>query len=350
MWAVRAFARSPGMSALPCISRIRRIALAAAFAATAIAPAAASATETAFTPLDSSFATGDANWTSTATCGPLCTVVNTVDGGPGASTPGSLTVVYTTLAGLLGGLASGTSTWTSPSFTWVGATPDSAVVTFARKAAISGLLAAGGSSTVRVQLRDQTVATSVTLASDALSAADSSFSSHSVPVDPALLRPDHSYRVLVTTTLAAPALLSNIRVSFDDIALTGMVATAAAGGTGGAAGAGGSGAPGASGGGVAPGASDSGTAASAGAALRLSAAATVRFAPGRRVALRVRATRAGAPVANVAITLRMGTRVRRLTTGRDGIASLELLRRVRSALRVTFRAGGATATTWARPG
>jgi hypothetical protein len=337
------------MSALPRISRIRRIALAAAFAAAAIAPATASATETAFTPLDSSFMTGDANWTSVASCAPLCTVVNAVDGGPGASTPGSVTVVYTTLAGLLGGLASGTSTWMSPSFTWVGATPDSAVFTFARKAAISGLLAVGGSSAVRVQLRDQTMATTFTLASDELSVADSSFSSHSLSVDPALLRPGHSYRVLVTTTLAAAALLSNIRVSFDDIALTGMVATAAAGGTGGAAGAGGSGAAGDSGGGAGPGSRDSGTPASAGAALRLSAAAIVRFAPGRRVALRVRATRAGAPVANIAITLRMGTTVRRLTTGRDGFASLQLLRRVRSALRVTFRAGAATATTWARP-
>ena len=41
--------------------------------------------------------------------------------------------------------------------------------------------------------------------------------------------------------------------------------------------------------------------------------------------------------------------MRRLSTGRDGYASLKLMRRGRAPLRITFRAGAATATTWARP-
>jgi hypothetical protein len=75
----------------------------------------------------------------------------------------------------------------------------------------------------------------------------------------------------------------------------------------------------------------------------------VRFAPGRRLALRVRATRAGRPVAGVVVTVRVGTARRRLTTGPDGYASLRLVRRARSPLRITFRAGAAGAATWTRP-
>ena len=96
--------------------------------------------------LSSTFANGAGGWTATSSCAPLCSVANTIDPGPGASGPGSATVIYTTLAGLLGGLASGTSTWTSPSFTWPGAAPDHATVSLARKAAIGGLLSAGGSA------------------------------------------------------------------------------------------------------------------------------------------------------------------------------------------------------------
>ena len=75
----------------------------------------------------------------------------------------------------------------------------------------------------------------------------------------------------------------------------------------------------------------------------------MRFSPGRGVALRVRATRAGHPVTGLVVTMRMGKAVRRVDTGRDGYASLELLRRVRSPLRITFRAGSVSTTTWARP-
>ncbi|HEY3614662.1 MAG TPA: hypothetical protein VGK92_13190 [Gaiellales bacterium] len=334
-------------------TRIRHLVLVAAFAATALAPAVAQATQIDVAALNGSFASGDGGWTSTSACAPLCTVTNSVDGGAGASTPGSATIAYSTLAGLLGGLASGTSTWTSPGFTWTSATPDSAVITFARKAAIAGLLAVGGSTTVRVQVRDQTTSTTTVVASETLTAADGSFASRSVAIDPSLLRQGHSYRLLVTTNLSAAALLSNIRVSYDDIGLTATASSAAGGG---ATGGGGSADPTGSGGGADPSpgtgaasGSGTGTPASGGAALRLAAAPTVRFSPGRRMALRVRATRAGKPVANVRVTLRAGATSFRLITGRDGWASLGLLRRARSALRITFRAAGASATTWARP-
>jgi hypothetical protein len=332
-------------------SPFRRIAFAAVIGALAVAPAAAQATQIDVTAINGSFATGDGGWTSTAACAPLCTVTNSIDSGTGASTPGSATVAYSTLAGLLGGLASGTSTWTSPGFTWVAATPDSAVITFARKASISNLLAAGGSTTVRVMVRDQTTSTTTTVASDSLSTADASFSTRSLTIDPALLREGHSYRLLVTTNLSAAALLSNIRVSYDDIALSATVASTGPGGT---TGSGGSGDP--TGNGGSPTTSGSGTNTGTGtgtkatrAPLRLTAVRIVRYAPGSRLALRVRATRGGKPVAKLAITLRAGGTVFRLVTGRKGYATIGLLRRARTALRLTFSAGGATATTWALP-
>jgi hypothetical protein len=76
---------------------------------------------------------------------------------------------------------------------------------------------------------------------------------------------------------------------------------------------------------------------------------TVRFEPGHAVALRVRVTRAGAALRKVVVTLRAGALVRRVSTGRNGYATIRLTRRTRSPLRVTFRAGAATASTWLRP-
>lgn len=326
-------------------SRTRRPVLVAAIAAAAALPAVAHATQVDVTALNGSFASGAGGWTSSSACAPLCTVTSTVDPGAGAATPGSASVVYSALSGLLGGLASGTSTWTSPGFTWTVATPDDAVITFSRKAAIGSLLAVGGTTTVRVQLRDQTTSTTTTLATDSLSAPDAAFETRSLTFDPTLLREGHGYRVLLTTSLAAAALLSNIRISYDDIGLTASVATSG-GGT-----ADGDGAPAGGDGSQAPGSASqpgSGAAAPDAAPLRLAAPASILYAPGRRVVLRVRATRAGRPVAGVAVTLRAGATVFRIVTGRDGYASLGLLRRARSALHVTFRAGSATATTWAR--
>ena len=50
---------------------------------------------------------GPEGWTATSSCAPLCSVTNAVDPDAGASGPGSATVIYTTLGGLLGGLAVG---------------------------------------------------------------------------------------------------------------------------------------------------------------------------------------------------------------------------------------------------
>lgn len=294
-----------------------------------IAPAAAPAKEVDVAALNGTFAGGAGGWAATSSCAPLCSVTSAVDPGPGAGEPGSASVAYTTLAGLLGGLASGTSTWTSPSFTWTDATPDSAVVTYARRAAIGGLLTVGGSASARVQLRDLTTGTVTTLASESISTAEPSFGDESVAVKPSLLVRAHSYRLLLTTDLSAAALLSNIQVAYDDIDLTAAVAAPASSGGGDPTGSGGG----------------SGSTA----AIHLVAAGVVRYAPGRPITLRVRATRAGNAVAGVTVTLRFGATTRRLTTDRDGYAVLRLTRRARAALRITFRAGGAGATTWARP-
>ena len=328
--------------------RIRRLVSAAALAALVAMPAGAAATQVQVGGLNGDFAGGTDGWTASASCAPLCTVTNGFDP-TGASGPGSATVVYTTLGGLLGGLATGTSTWTSPSFTWTSPEPGSASLSLARKAAVGGLLTLGGTVNARVQLRDVTAGTITTLASEAISAADASFGKHALAIDPSLLEQGHSYRVLLTTNLAVAALLSGVRVSYDDVAITGVVADAGSGDSGGTGGSGGTGTSGGDGGENGSGptaATPAGPAAAQ--ATRLAAPRVVRFTPGRAVTIRVRATRAGKPVKRLVITLRLGNATRHVATGRDGYASLKLTRQARAPLRITFRAGTATATTWAR--
>jgi hypothetical protein len=198
-------------------------------------------------------------------------------------------------------------------------------------------------------LRDLTTGTTTTLLSDQISTADASFVTHAPAIEPSLLKQAHSYRLLLTTNLAASALLSDIRVSYDDVTLTGTIAASggSTGGTGGTGGTAGTGTPGGTGG------TDPGGTPPAGggtnALLRLLAPHLVRFTPGHAISVRVRATRAGKAVSRLIVTLRMGKTTRRMSTGSDGYASIRLARSGRAPIRITFRAGAATATTWARP-
>ena len=207
--------------------QIRWFVALAAFVLAASPSAPARASEVDVPAIESTFSGGAGNWTATSACAPLCTVTNTVDASSGASSPGSATVVYTTLGGLLGGLATGTSTWKSPSFTWSSATPGRATLSFARKAAVGSLLAVGGSASSRIQLDDLTTDTTTTVVTQGISAADSSFVTREQVIDPTLLKQSHAYSLLVTTNLSAAALLSNIRVAYDDISLVGSVEAAA---------------------------------------------------------------------------------------------------------------------------
>jgi hypothetical protein len=319
----------------------RRLIALATLVAAALGPVPAGASASDTTALSSTFADGAGGWTATSACAPLCSVTNAIDSGAGASGPGSAAVIYTTLAGLLGGLATGTSTWTSPSFTWTAAAPDQATFSFARKASITALLSVGGSASSRIQLDDLTAGTLATIASEGITTADSSFVTHTISLDPSLLKQAHSYKLLLTTNLSAAALLSGIRVAYDDVLLSGT--SAPSGGTGGTGGTGG-GDPGThpgtdpAGGGNPPG------------ALRLLAPAVVHFKRGHAITVRVRATRAGKAVGHLVVTLRLANSTRRVSTGQDGSASIRLSLRVRGPIRITFRAGTAVATTWARTG
>jgi len=313
----------------------------ATLVAAAFAPAQAGASTADVPALSSTFADGTDGWTATSSCAPLCSVTNAFDPDSGASGPGSATVIYTTLAGLLGGLASGTSTWTSPSFTWPSAAPDHAAVSLARKAAVGGLLAVGGSASSRIQLDDLTAGTVTTISTDGISTADSSFVTRTVSLDPSLLKQAHSYRLRLTTNLSASGLLSGIRVSYDDVSLSGTGSTAGTGDAGGTGGTGGTG--GAGPGGTAPGAG--GTPGQ----LRLAAPAVLRFRRGHAITLHVRATRNGKAVAHLVVTMGLRNRTRRVSTGRDGSASVTLKLPGGGPTRVTFRAGTAVAITWARP-
>jgi hypothetical protein len=326
--------------------RIRRLVSAAALAALLAVPGGAGAAQVEVAGLNGGFTGGTDGWSATAACAPLCSVTNGFDPA-GASAPGSASVVYTTLGGLLGGLASGTSTWTSPSFTWTSPEPGSATLSLARKAAVGGLLTLGGSVSARVQLRDVTAGTVATLASEAISSADTTFGKHSIAIAPSLLVPGHSYRVLLTTNLAVAALLGGVRVSYDDVAISGAVDDDA--GSPGSGGSGSTGTTGDNGGTTGSGpAATSPTGPAAATATRLAAPRVVRFTPGRAVTIRIRATRAGKPVRRLVVTLRMGKATRRVSTGRDGYASVKLTRRGRAPLRISFRAGASTATTWVR--
>ena len=298
--------------------------------------------------IESTFSGGAGNWTATSACAPLCTVTNTVDASSGASSPGSATVVYTTLGGLLGGLATGTSTWKSPSFTWSSATPGHATLSFARKAAVSSLLAVGGSASSRIQLDDLTTDTTTTVVTQGISAADTSFVTHE--------------QVDRSVAAEAVALLQPAR---DDESLGRGAAEqhprrlrrhqprrlGRAGRLGGTGGTGGTGDDGRHGGHGRPAAR---TAAPGGARRPLrcgsSAPRVVRFQRGRSLTLRVRAARAGKAVGHLAIAVRVGNTTRRASTGRNGVATLKVSLKGAGPVRITFRAGAARATTWARAG
>ena len=324
-------------------SRIPRFLVPAALAAAAFVPAQAGASESDAPALAGTFANGAGGWVSTSSCAPLCSVANTIDPGPGASDPGSATVIYTTLAGLLGGLASGTSTWTSPSFTWSGAAPDHATVSLARKASISGLL-------VGRRLREFPHSAG---RPDVRSTRDGRGRGHlhrrsgirhahggarSVPLEGGALlpAPPHDEPLGRGAPERHPGLLRRRTPERDDDgdgdggrAAAAMVAPRGTGG-----------------GNPVVTSPKSGSAPSA---LRLLAPAGVRFTRGRPLTVRVRATRAGKAAGHLVITLRVATMARRITTRRDGTASFTLTLRGRRAARITFRAGAAVATTWARP-
>jgi hypothetical protein len=339
------------------ILQIRRFVALAAFVVVASSSVPARASAADVQAVAGTFSGGAGDWTSTSACAPLCSVTNTIDAGSGASSPGSATVVYTTLGGLLGGLASGASTWRSPAFTWSNATPDHATLSFARKAAVSSLLAVGGSASSRIQLDDLTAGTTTTVVSQGISTAETSFVTRVQLIDPSLLKQSHSYSLLVTTNLSAAALLSNIRVAYDDISLVGTVESAGPGSSGGSGATGGTGAgggTGGTGGGTGAGASGGTGAATPGgaaapAALRLSAPRVVRFQRSHTITLRVRAARAGKGVGHLTITVLVATTTRRALTGRDGVATVRVSLRGGGPIRITFRAGGAVATTWVRP-
>ena len=153
-------------------TRIRWLVAVATLVVTASPSAHASASEVETVAIDSTFASGAGGWTATSSCAPLCSVANAIDPEAGASGPGAAAVIYTTLGGLLGGLATGTSTWTSPSFTWPTTTPSQATLSLARKAAVSSLLAVGGSASSRIQLDDLTAGTITTVATEGISTAE----------------------------------------------------------------------------------------------------------------------------------------------------------------------------------
>ena len=321
--------------------RIRRLVSAAALAALVAVPVTAGATQVDVGGLNGGFTGGTDGWTSTASCAPLCSVTNGFDPA-GASDPDR----PRSSTRRSGACSADSRPARAPGRRRASPgrirKPGSASLTLQRKAAIGGLLTLGGTANARVQLRDVTAGTITTLASEAISAADTSFGKHSLAIEPSLLEQGHSYRVVLTTNLAVAALLSGVRVSYDDVAITGVVADAGGGGTSTAGTSGGNG--GANGSGPDP-------ATPAGPAAALPMRPPLRASCASPWAGRWRSgseRRAGETRQATRRDPAHGRGNAALSTGRDGYASVKLTRRGRAPLRITFRAGTATATTWAR--
>ena len=216
---------------MPAHPRIRWISSLAALAAAAIAPALAEASEVEYTALKSTFANGAGGLD-------VDVVVRTAVQRDERPRPGRGSE-HARLGGRHLHHARGPARGPGHGDEHLGlaelhldrAAPESAALSLARKATIGGLLSVGGSAGARVQLEDETAGTTTTLANEEISTADTSFVTHSLPINPSLLKQTHSYRLLLTTNLSAAALLSGIRVAYDDVALTVTVSGTTAAGT-----------------------------------------------------------------------------------------------------------------------
>ena len=258
--------------------------------------------------LNGSFAGGTGGWTSTSSCAPLCTVTNAFDPAPARAARARRPSSTRRSPGLLGGLASGTSTWTSPSFTWTSPQPASATPlaraqgrdrrparrSEAPRARACSCATSPPGRPRRSRARRSRPPTrrspTHSLAIDSVAARAGALLPRAADDEPRRRRAAQRHPRLLRRRRASPATSSTAGG-------TGTPAPAApAAGTGGATGTR-----------LRLGTPPAGPAAGT-RPLRLAAPREVRFTPGRRGDVRVRATRAGKPVARLVVTLRFGAR------------------------------------------
>jgi hypothetical protein len=331
--------------------------LLAALAACLALAAGAGAATIHSDPADGTFVNGYGGWTNTSSCGVLCTVTNSHDTA-GASTPGSLKTAYTTTVGVLT-TVTGTSTFSSPDFTWNGASPDAASLTFARKASIAGLLASSGTAASEVAIVDDTSATTTVVVNEPLTVSDTAFLTRTLAVPPSVLASGDSYHLEITTSFSAPAsVLGNNSVNYDDVALGtttadpagGFLVPDSTGQNGGGSGANGTNGTGTDGTNGANGTNGTNGGIKTPAAkkkvvsIRLVAARKATYARGHVLTLKVRALRSKTAVKSLAITVKAGGKSYRLVTSKTGYATLRL-KPTAKTLKVAYRVGNAQIAT-----
>jgi hypothetical protein len=168
-------------------------------------------------PADPGFGTGNA-WTSTVSCGVLCSATGTqpaTGGNPG----GEARATFGTVATVLGS-ANGTVEFTSSAFTWSGDSPESAVLHLDRRTGLAGLRAVNGSAGAAVTLVDVTTATATTLASQTFTSDEPAWTGLDAAVPASLLVAGHTYNLKIRTTFTAlVAVAGGAWVAYDNVSL-----------------------------------------------------------------------------------------------------------------------------------
>lgn len=152
-------------------------------------------------------------WTKVTACSGLCTTSAPYDAGLGA-----IGADFSTLLGV-GGLTTGTATYSSPTFRWTGLAPISAAASF-RARALS--IASGVGASAQLRLEDVTAGTSVVAASSGALAVGGAFGNVAGAVTPpGTLVDGHDYRLqLVVTFTTSVAALATSSIRVDDITVT----------------------------------------------------------------------------------------------------------------------------------
>jgi hypothetical protein len=178
----------------------RRIVLSALIAvALSLATSAVADAGTTVVPPGGSFEQTPLPYSTSDTCGLLCTLSTT------RQAEGSnhyLDSKYTSLAGIIG-TSTGKTTITSPQFTWSQSTPSAIALAFDRRTALGSLTNLGGGVEFTVTLVDDTTSASSMIAAETLTASESTFHAFSTSVPAGDLVEGHSYHLVLSEEFVA---------------------------------------------------------------------------------------------------------------------------------------------------
>ncbi|HEX4482682.1 MAG TPA: hypothetical protein VH081_02745 [Solirubrobacteraceae bacterium] len=133
-------------------------------------------------------------YSTQASCGLLCRIATS------RQAEGSNHYLHTEFESLLGviGTDAGTSTITSPQFTWTKSTPGAVTFAIERRSSLSGLIGINSGASLAVVLVDDTSTTTTTVLSEELSSSQATFAPVSVTVPAADIADGHSYHLVIT--------------------------------------------------------------------------------------------------------------------------------------------------------